>query len=66
MSRFGVGQSVRRTEDLRFLTGGACYVDDLARSGQCMLSSCGQHMLMRASSGSTWIRRAVFQVYSPS
>ena len=33
MSRFGVGQSVRRREDLRFLTGRACYVDDLAPFG---------------------------------
>ncbi len=33
MSRFGVGQPVRRTEDLRFLTGRASYVDDLAPFG---------------------------------
>ena len=30
MSRFGLGQPVRRTEDSRFLTGRGRYVDDLA------------------------------------
>ncbi|HUC68620.1 MAG TPA: xanthine dehydrogenase family protein molybdopterin-binding subunit [Stellaceae bacterium] len=29
MSKFGVGQSVPRTEDPRFLTGRGCYVDDI-------------------------------------
>src|SRR5687768_12456426 len=29
MSRFGIGQPVRRVEDQRFLTGRARYVDDL-------------------------------------
>ncbi len=29
MSRFGIGQPVRRVEDARFLTGSGRYVDDL-------------------------------------
>jgi len=29
VSRFGIGQSVRRREDQRFLTGAGCYVGDL-------------------------------------
>jgi len=31
---FGIGQPVRRVEDLRFLTGTGCYVDDIALPGQ--------------------------------
>ena len=30
MSRFGIGQPVRRVEDQRFLTGRSRYVDDIA------------------------------------
>ena len=29
MNRFGIGQSVQRVEDKRFLTGSGCYVDDI-------------------------------------
>ena len=29
MSKFGIGQSVKRVEDGRFLTGSGCYVDDI-------------------------------------
>ncbi|MGI9569650.1 MAG: hypothetical protein ACR2PH_07925, partial [Desulfobulbia bacterium] len=32
--RFGIGQSVRRKEDPRFLTGRGKYVDDINLSGQ--------------------------------
>ena len=34
MAKFGIGQSVRRTEDDRFLTGQGQYVDDLVLPGQ--------------------------------
>jgi len=34
MKRFGIGQSVRRTEDDRFLTGAGCYTDDVRLTGQ--------------------------------
>lgn len=33
MSRFGLGQPVRRTEDLRFLTGRGRYIDDISPIG---------------------------------
>jgi aerobic carbon-monoxide dehydrogenase large subunit len=35
MGRFGVGQSLRRVEDLRFLTGQGQYSDDIRLEGQC-------------------------------
>jgi len=34
MSKFGVSQSVRRTEDARFITGQGRYTDDLNLAGQ--------------------------------
>ncbi|MFC2966665.1 xanthine dehydrogenase family protein molybdopterin-binding subunit [Acidimangrovimonas pyrenivorans] len=33
MSRFGESQSIKRLEDIRFLTGGGHYVDDVAPAG---------------------------------
>lgn len=33
MARFGIGQSITRTEDLRFLTGRGQYVDDIVLPG---------------------------------
>jgi aerobic carbon-monoxide dehydrogenase large subunit len=33
MSKFGIGQAVRRVEDQRFLTGQGCYVDDIQLPG---------------------------------
>src|SRR3546814_10358217 len=35
MGRFGVGQGLRRVEDLRFLTGEGQYSDDIRLEGQC-------------------------------
>jgi carbon-monoxide dehydrogenase large subunit len=35
MTRFGIGQAVRRVEDQRFLTGQGRYVDDINLPGQC-------------------------------
>ncbi|MGF1592268.1 MAG: xanthine dehydrogenase family protein molybdopterin-binding subunit [Kiloniellaceae bacterium] len=35
MGRFGVGQGLRRVEDLRFLTGQGQYSDDIRLEGQC-------------------------------
>jgi len=37
MGKFGVGQSVRRVEDQRFLTGKGRYTDDISMSGQVYL-----------------------------
>ena len=34
MGQFGVGQAVRRKEDLRLLTGGGRYLDDINVPGQ--------------------------------
>jgi CO/xanthine dehydrogenase Mo-binding subunit len=34
MSDFGIGASVRRKEDFRFLTGRGTYTDDIDRPGQ--------------------------------
>lgn len=34
MRQFGIGQPLRRFEDLRFVTGQGCYTDDLAQDGQ--------------------------------
>jgi len=31
MGQFGIGQSVKRTEDLRFLSGHGRYMDDINR-----------------------------------
>ena len=34
MSATGIGQSVRRVEDFRFITGNGNYTDDITRPGQ--------------------------------
>ena len=34
MDKFGIGQPVRRKEDVRLLTGRGTYTDDLDRPGQ--------------------------------
>ena len=34
MNETGVGQSVRRREDFRFITGAGQYTDDINRPGQ--------------------------------
>ena len=34
MASDGIGASVRRKEDYRFITGGGAYVDDMDRPGQ--------------------------------
>ena len=35
MSKFGIGQAVRRVEDRRFLTGSGSYVGDIVLPRQC-------------------------------
>ena len=35
MAKFGIGQSVRRVEDQRFITGQGRYVDDITLPGLC-------------------------------
>ena len=47
---FGVGASVRRKEDFRFVTGAGRYVDDINRPGQtyaCFVRSPHAHALLR-------------------
>ena len=34
MAKFGIGQAVRRVEDVRFLKGAGCFVDDLVLPGE--------------------------------
>ena len=34
MTKFGIGQAVRRVEDQRFLTGAGRYIDDINLPGQ--------------------------------
>ncbi len=34
MGQFGIGQAVRRKEDIRFVTGSGCYTDDLSLPGE--------------------------------
>ena len=36
--KFGVGQSVRRTEDIRFITGQGQYTDDLRFPGEAFVA----------------------------
>src|SRR5947209_20520378 len=35
MAKFGIGQAVRRVEDVRFITGAGRYVDDIVLPGMC-------------------------------
>lgn len=37
MGTFGTGQAIRRVEDLRFITGGGRYTDDIQLANQCHL-----------------------------
>ena len=37
MGRFGTGQSIRRTEDQRFITGSGRYTDDIRLAGEAIL-----------------------------
>ena len=51
LQKFGVGQPVRRREDLRFVTGRGCYTDDLNLPGQAyaaMLRSPYAHAVIRS------------------
>ncbi len=62
MSATGIGASVKRKEDIRFITGKGRYVDDFNRPGQAYALSCVRRMLMQRSNPSTsrrhWRRRA--------
>ena len=47
----GIGQPVRRREDLRFITGKGCYIDDLSLPGQAyaaMVRSHHAHAIIRS------------------
>ena len=52
MSKFGIGQPVRRVEDQRFITGQGRYTDDINAAGQAygyVLRSPTAHARSRAS-----------------
>jgi aerobic carbon-monoxide dehydrogenase large subunit len=34
MAKFGIGQAVRRVEDVRFLKGAGCFLDDMSAAGE--------------------------------
>ena len=55
---YGIGQPVRRVEDLRFLTGAAALSMISSCRTRRMPSSCSRRMRMRASAASTQRRRA--------
>ena len=51
MGEFGFGQSVRRKEDPRLLTGRGCYIEDRHLEGEChavMLRSPHAHAILRS------------------
>ena len=51
MAKFGVGQSVRRVEDQRFITGKGRYTDDIDLPGQaygCVVRSPEAHARISA------------------
>ena len=43
----GIGQPVRRREDLRFITGKGCYIDDLSLPGQAYAAMVRSHHAQR-------------------
>ena len=51
MGQFGIGQAVRRREDVRFITGTGRYVDDDARPDRLTPPSCARRMRMRKING---------------
>ena len=48
-----IGASVKRTEDIRFITGKGHYVDDVNRPGQAYAFFCARRTLMRRSTRPT-------------
>ena len=42
MSKFGIGQPVRRIEDQRLITGQGRYTDDINLPGQAMATCCAR------------------------
>jgi CO/xanthine dehydrogenase Mo-binding subunit len=49
MNRFGIGQPVRRVEDVRFITGRGQYVADIDWPGMVHGQSWSRHMRTRGS-----------------
>ena len=58
MSATGIGASVKRKEDIRFITGKGHYIDDINRPGQAHAYFCARRTPMRRSTASTSPRRA--------
>ena len=57
MSATGIGVSVKRKEDIRFITGKGHYVDDINRPGQAYAFFVVRPMRTRQSTRSTRQRR---------
>ena len=57
MAKFGVGQSVRRVEDQRFITGAGRYTDDIDLPARHTLPSCARRRPTPGSSPSRSTRR---------
>ena len=53
MTKFGIGQAVRRVEDQRFTTGAGQLSADFSLPRQCYGVACFRRMRMRSSSAST-------------
>ena len=51
MTKFGIGQAVRRVEDQRFLTGRGCYVDDM------VLPAMVHGVIVLSPHANAWIKR---------
>ena len=65
MDKFGIGQPVRRKEDVRLLTGRGTYTDDIDRPGQAHAFVLRSPTPTRASSRSTPRRRGRRRACSP-
>jgi CO/xanthine dehydrogenase Mo-binding subunit len=55
-NRFGIGQPVRRVEDVRFVTGSGRYLDDMSLTSSTATSSC-RRTPMRGSGTSARAQR---------
>jgi carbon-monoxide dehydrogenase large subunit len=68
MGQFGIGQSVRRLEDLRLLTGTGRYTDDIKITGAasaCFLRSHHAHARIRSlECAAAWAAPGVLAVYT--
>ena len=69
MRRFGIGQSITRVEDRRFLTGVGCYTDDMRLTGQAygwVVRSLYPHADITLDAGSARAMPGVLLVLTPA